>query len=143
MVGMERNVVHLDTAEKLKAARFPQEMFMAWVKFEAFDEWKLGPKPADTLHIAAPTAQEIADQLPLSYNDADLILGRMDMSHIESAETDWTAWYWDVRKDTTDLGASAPTMAEALALLWLKLKDVDVGGISYEGSLEQQIDEWP
>ena len=114
---MERNVVSLEIAKKLKAARFPGVSM--WHYSEGMD-------PSDELFltqfsgltgfdIAAPTAQEIADQLPKRVNEFCLFLEYGD---------DGSLWAcYRVVNSTSDymLYAEADTMAEALALLWLKL----------------------
>jgi hypothetical protein len=65
---MDRNVVSLETARKLKAAGFPQEKTANWwfptdIKKKQFLLQMLVTHDSD-ICLAAPTAQEIADQLP-------------------------------------------------------------------------------
>jgi hypothetical protein len=113
---MERNVVTLDTAKKLKAAGFPQEAYFwyddddLWGTDDYVDEGSLF-SPDPKWHIAAPTAQEIADQLREYVKDEVLKLywggGR------------WTALIGHPGDTRTEYGR---TMAEALALTWLILR---------------------
>jgi hypothetical protein len=114
---MKHNVVTLETAKKLKAAGF--RGVSTW-------HYSEGMNPSEELFfsqfsdltqfdIAAPTAQEIADQLPKKMDDYCLFLEYGD---------DGSLWAcYRVVNSTADymLHAEADTMAEALALLWLKL----------------------
>jgi hypothetical protein len=116
---MERNVVSFETAKKLKASGFPG--MSMWHYSEGMD-------PSDELFftqfngltqldIAAPTAQEIADQLPKKISDYCLFLEYGD---------DGSLWAcYRVVDSNADylLYAEASTMAEALALLWLKVSE--------------------
>lgn len=111
---MENNVVTLETAKRLKAAGFPQETGIAhwWVvrgvnpdlisRSEITDFWDA------TDRIAAPTAQEIADQLPegIALDKATGGKWRASRPFVDPS------WY-----------IFGDTMAEALALLWLKLHE--------------------
>jgi hypothetical protein len=65
--------------------------------------------------IAAPTAQEIADQLPKRVNEYRLFLEYGD------DETLWTGYRSAESK--SDYMLHADSMAEALAMLWLKLHE--------------------
>ena len=114
---MERNVVSLEIAKKLKAARFPGVSM--WHYSEGMD-------PSDELFltqfsgltgfdIAAPTAQEIADQLPKRVNEFCLFLEYGD------DETLWAGYRSAETK--SDYMLHAESMAEALAMLWLKLHE--------------------
>jgi hypothetical protein len=116
---IERNVVSLETAKKLKASGFSGVSM--WHYSEGMD-------PSDELFftqfsgltqldIAAPTAQEIADQLPKKISDYCLFLEYGD---------DGSLWAcYRVVDSNADylLYAEAGTMAEALALLWLKVNE--------------------
>ena len=62
---MERNTVSLDTAEKLAAAGFPRTSACRWVENKVNGQWSvLIDGGINYVGPAAPTAQEIADQLP-------------------------------------------------------------------------------
>jgi methionine salvage enolase-phosphatase E1 len=110
---MKRNVVTRETARKLKAAGFPGVTM--W-------HYSEGMVPPDKLFftqssgfmqfdIVAPTAQEIADQLP----------GFWSMVNSKVTSTYHAAYHGD--RDIVN--ADADTMAEALALLWLKLRKAE------------------
>lgn len=128
---MENNVVTLDTAKQLKAAGFPQKTHFNWYPpHKSIDgDWEISPGrtwlTAAGQPCAAPTAQEIADQLPKSKrwpssrNDAYLSM-YLDPNHKWGVgyeeEIDYEGGYFHVLE-------FANTMAEALALLWLKLQE--------------------
>jgi hypothetical protein len=111
---MESLVVTLETAKKLKASGFPQDChFEYWIDMAG--AWQ-SPRPTvrkPTVREthAAPTAQEIADQL-------------------REGETEiaWFAEKWHALCRMHDGPfvdeVVADTMAEALALLWIRLKGV-------------------
>jgi hypothetical protein len=102
---MESLVVTLETAKKLKAAGFPQTTADYWLKQPKW-AWRVGlDKYSATNRNAAPTAQEIADQLP-SYAKVRKNVDR---------------YFADAHGLSEPVVAS--TMAEALALLWLKLQE--------------------
>jgi hypothetical protein len=116
---MERNVVSLRTAKKLKAAGF------AGVSMWHYSE---GMDPSDELFftqfggstqldIAAPTAQEIADQLPKKISDYCLFLEYGDNGSL------WACYRVVDSKADYMLHVEADTMAEALALLWLEITE--------------------
>jgi hypothetical protein len=125
---MENNFVTLETAKKLKAAGFPQDcQFEYWV--DTVGAWQAPRptvlKPTVRETYAAPTAQEIADQLPHFIGDYQL-LTMIAYGVFGRPDTDtWQAGYFKVGnkvgKNITD--GLAPTMAEALAALYLKLKE--------------------
>lgn len=114
---MERNFVSLETAKKLEAAGFPNRTFCSWyqqhVSRAPMGEWIIrsdahwnGLAVTKEFWLAAPTAQEIADQL-------------------EDFEVRKYPGHFTARR-RNDLGVApidAPTMAEALAALWLKLQE--------------------
>ena len=114
---MESLVVTLDTAKKLKAAGFPQQALHHWHTDEdGLVELKSGNgfTGAGLKHhesFTAPTAQEIADQL------RQLLKGqRFEM------QTTLRGYVARVQQEG-DVWNEADTMAEALALLYLKLKE--------------------
>jgi hypothetical protein len=114
---VERNVITLETAIKLKAAGFPQDTQSFWrERNEIRDDWDWSLEPynydTDVLlgdEIAAPSAQEIADQLPTFWGKTPLIVQKSEVvgNYVAAYGRDFEA---------------ADTMAEALAALWLKLK---------------------
>jgi hypothetical protein len=124
---MQNNCVTLETAKKLKAAGFPQDTAYG------FDYSSDAPAAAPELEgtrsyylvesfgsapIAAPTAQEIADQLPHSVKGK----GNLEIwSWDGPTGRNWSAAYVD-RNNESSMFSPAPTICEALALLWLKLK---------------------
>jgi len=110
---MKRNVVTRETAKKLKAAGFPG------VSMWHYSE---GMIPPDELFftqsnslmqfdIVAPTAQEIADQLPGSWS----VMNSKVTSNYHAA----------YHGSGDRVNADADTMAEALALLWLELNKAE------------------
>lgn len=138
---MERNVVSLETAKKLKAAGFPQEKAeYVWVhtfpvfndsdrlatrkEFQSRLDLSLLSTDARKLpeYSAAPTAQEIADELESNNEGVPITLN-----------IGGTSYNWEIIHKTyahiggmtnpNGLTAKADTMAEALAALWLKLKE--------------------
>lgn len=105
---MESLVVTLETAEKLKAAGFPHTQWV-WA-----DDMVLHFMIAPPDSFPAPTAQEIADQLPPPLD-------------LQTNGEQWFAWHQDgdgLSEVTDDIGADGDTMSEALAALWLKLQEV-------------------
>lgn len=117
---MENNCVTLETAKKLKAGGFPQDSAYVWVTGDGWAQLhsssavKFMPDGAYLELFAAPTAQEIADQLPKDYNQGYL--------EITFAGGPPEASYEDYGYDGgNQLPCSADTMAEALALLFIKL----------------------
>lgn len=124
---MEKNVTTLETSQRLKDAGFPQTTFMwetrevegrpykqsvgMWVDQKQFAYERKGdfiPKVVRDW-FAAPTAQEIADELPVT-------------TFIQKcAGSDG----YHATAPTGPEEQTGDTMAEALALLWLKLKEGD------------------
>jgi hypothetical protein len=110
---MENNVVTLDTARKLKAAGFPQDTAFAW-GHNTYDHNRIQlvymawAKP-ENRDVAAPTAQEIADQLMASREKITIEL-----------QSGMTPPVYVERNGAVEGGH---TMAEALAALWLKLQE--------------------
>jgi hypothetical protein len=108
---MNRNVTSLETAQKLKEAGFPQESAYEWAQHNAWHLYIAHPRHA---YIAAPTAQELADELPYTV----------------------TIWkqgpnpdsFWGCKngpRDSDEDMFGAPTIAEALAALWLAIHEKD------------------
>lgn len=134
---MESNVVTLDTAKKLKAAGFPQRTYYMWryhlpnggsalntTEYHTTQNevHKIRNRPdvqerfeSENEFYAAPTAQEIADQLPEGTSVAKAI-----GSKLINSKNLYNAWGGDDEDLPIMYGA---TMAEALAALWLKLQE--------------------
>lgn len=120
-----RNHVSLDTARKLKAAGFPQKTAYVWVhEFPVFnrtdrlvtaEEFEkrlsssvLSGEARDLVECsAAPTAQEIADQLP------PIVVNHFANGAYSAREY----------PDYDPLYVKADTLAEVLASLWLELEE--------------------
>lgn len=110
---MEALTVTLDTAKKLKAAGFPQyKISFYWAEVSGFPGMSLAyyefcrSSAARPLY-AAPTSQELADQLPM---------GEHSLKLSRPADSRWVA-YCDT---ATGPYETADTMSEALAYLWLR-----------------------
>jgi hypothetical protein len=110
---MKRNVVTRETAKKLKAAGFPGVSMWHYSEDmipsdELFFTQSSGLMQFD---IVAPTAQEIADQLPGFWSVVNSKV---------------TAKYHAAYHGSSDsVNADADTMAETLAFLWLKLHNAE------------------
>lgn len=117
---MDKLVVSLETAERLRAAKFPQKSTAkwahrgkGWMLLWPNEEW-----PGIKRTLAAPTAQEIADRLPATID------GEYDLLALNiwpTASKEWVTTYDSANEG--GLVATEPTMAEALAALWLKLNE--------------------
>lgn len=130
---MQLLVVTLETAQKLKAAGFPQSTsdkmtsVYSWAIARHADARAFLTK-TDTrtqystscIFFAAPTAQEIADQLPHWLDEEDGIWP-LEISAKGLTERTWYAMY--DRFGSTKYQVEADTLAEALAALWLKLQE--------------------
>ena len=108
---MESLVVTLDTAKKLKVVGFPQDKVVFWwgerpTYEHQPDEWQVWTSQWEDRECpAAPTAQEIADQLP---------------AFRVSKDASYSAIF---EPQGRNIAVLAPTMAEALAALYLKLQE--------------------
>lgn len=129
---MESLVTTLETSKALKAAGFPQTTLLhyaspsskGWILIWKQDgEWDFAPGQPDAefvnrqivQSIAAPTAQELADQLPRRVEHAlpnSLVLSQQ--------KPGWFASY-DCMDNESVEAAYGDTMAEALAALYLAL----------------------
>ncbi len=122
---MENNVVTLDTAKKLKAAGWSQEESehdYFWTTPSsglAAGRFTLRHMPGNGETFAAPTAQEIADQLPeRTHIERTFIMPMDEREYIYLA---WSGFRgYNVPEDNP---VRADTMAEALALLWITLQE--------------------
>lgn len=108
---MDKNCVTLETARKLKAAGFPQTTAFYWAVTMTTNphlSWYDGelPEALDGRAWAAASAQEIADQ----FRD----FGLMTLAQYGGR--------WEANLSGTPSGA-ADTIAEVLALLWLKVHE--------------------
>ena len=116
---MKRNVVTRETAKKLKAAGFPGVSMWHYSEGmippdELFFTQSSGLMQFD---IVAPTAQEIADQLPGFWSVMN-----------SKVTSNYHAAYHGSRGDRVN--AEADTMAEVLANLLLKL--VESGDLKFQ-----------
>ncbi len=122
---MEKNCVTLETAKKLKVAGFdPQEKTVNWwlVRDEdGFDELfqpsfrPIASRLSGNTAYAAPTAQEIAEDIAYEF----VMKGKPAKARKQ--------FYYAERPANRDaewplIAGAGPTMAEALASLWLKLQ---------------------
>lgn len=109
---MENNIVSLETARRLEAAGFPQDSVLYWLK-EPRAAWRVGrEKFATSRRYAAPTAQELADELS---EIADVESWQYHVAIECFGKAGYAASYEDKYR------VVAHNMAEALALLWLQL----------------------
>jgi hypothetical protein len=109
---MESLVTAPETSQRLLDAGFPSDARYGWVKTQdGYSLWN--HKNAEIWDYPAYFAQEIADQLPYNYHDAQLSMAKDYGS--------WLARY----ENTEEVKAAGrgKTMAEALAALWLKLQE--------------------
>jgi hypothetical protein len=115
---MERNVVSLETAKKLKAVGFPRVSMWHYSEgIQPPDELFFTQSSGSTqFDIAAPTAQEIADQLPGLWS----VMNSQITSNYHAA-------YHGSGGERVNTGAD--TLAEALANLLLKL--VESGDLKF------------
>lgn len=133
---MENLVVTLETAQKLKAAGFGQTTWYKWhvykyegsrhrmpafVKLETSSEAALSPcinahvtGQFEMVHFAAPTAQEIADQIMQLRSTGKIAPYTLEMG---SNGVGYQCTWGELRT------LHFNTMAEALAALWLKLQE--------------------
>ena len=116
---MERNVVSLETAKKLKAVGFPRVSMWHYSEgMDPSDELFFTQSSGSTqFDIAAPTAQEIADQLPGFWSVMN-----------SKVTSNYHAAYHGSGGDRVN--AEGDTMAEVLANLLLKL--VESGDLKFE-----------
>jgi hypothetical protein len=118
-MNIERSVVSLATAKRLKAAGFPQKTHFAWhepASKPGYDgilplgHYELTDIP-QVNDVAAPTPQEIADQLP-----EDLVI-----NVARNLAKEYNAWFGSPPIYPLKVSI-APTMAEVLASLWLRIQ---------------------
>jgi hypothetical protein len=116
---MERNVVSLETAKKLKAVGFPRmSMWHYSERMDPPDELFFTQSSGSTqFDIAAPTAQEIADRLP----------GLWSVMNSKVTSNYYAAYHGS---GADRVNAEADTLAEVLANLLLKL--VESGGLKLD-----------
>ncbi len=112
---MERLTVSLETAKRLQEAGYPQSTIASF-RTDGYLVWwpPETPLSPDYAWYAAPTAQELADELPpqTTLIHSDLILRKR--SGFGGYEASW---------QTAQLRERGDTLAEALAALYLKLKE--------------------
>jgi hypothetical protein len=114
-------VVTLETAKKLKAARFPQKTFFAWDGDGIVPQYADPDLAMNREIFAAPTAQEIADELPIVLRHSSHL--RLDRNEEVVIPRKKTRQVWTAAYGTNGPREHADTMAEAWAALWLKLRD--------------------
>jgi hypothetical protein len=128
-VIMENNVVSLETAWKLLESDFPQDTEFCWSEYDGDPfETPDGPRghwgifhtdgPSENCP-AAPTAQEIADELPESMDTGTSKMKRHAVLEVKASSEGYVAGYVGF------MFLPGRTMAEALAALWLKLHEKD------------------
>ena len=107
---MEALTTTLESARKLKAAGFPQGTMLYWLKM-VHQDWRVGQdKYSASNRLAAPTAQELADQLQ----------GNIKLYRSKR----WFAVDAALKSDIAQNVGEADTMVEALAALWLASREV-------------------
>jgi hypothetical protein len=130
---MEHNVVTLETAKKLKAAGFPQGQTMLHYSEgmeNPNDLFLTATSESSQFDMAAPLAQEIADQLP---EELPFVPNEDQQEPYRLHIYPWITGHWiaaymnDGGERDEMFETRAPTMAEALALLWLKLTETGDG----------------
>lgn len=125
---MGNNVVSLKTAQQLKAAGFPQEAYFCWdTQIDINEEMHVELTEVWTSdsgdYIAAPMGQEIADELPHSSDEDNIEDNSLEMWSWQSPTgRKWNVAYIDIQRIPHHL-TTGNTIAEALALLWLKLQE--------------------
>lgn len=125
---MSNHHVTLETAQRLKAAGFPQDTLFSHVIL-ATNSWFIEPtenlrtetcQPYLDAGSAAPILTEVLEQLPKTFRHAPLWMARKWPSF------DWFALYWDHgTSEASEAGTRHENPAEAAALLWLKLKEAE------------------
>lgn len=106
---MENLVVSLATAKKLKKSGWAHETFFYWSRYLYDGTMEVAaPGNEDALFVCyAPTAEEIADQLP---------------SHIYMEKRGKRYSARNLEPDLIGKAQTAGTLAEALARLWLAVE---------------------
>ena len=131
LLELERQVVSRELAEKMKAKGFPQETYFVWKPLA------LAPKGISTLSweimhwhprapkdaIAAPTGAEILETLPRDRFGEDGQTFRFQLRPAWRQDPGWIARYYNDDENDEGLSADGLTAAEALGLLWLKVKE--------------------
>lgn len=113
----EQLVPSRETCERLKAAGYRQDTFFGW----HYGEGLSGPFVIpNTGHIAflyaAPTASELMDEL-------QSLSPRCGVGQNGFAGTTADTQFWAESRNTPVIGCHADSLAEALALLWLKVRE--------------------
>jgi len=116
---MDNNVISLETAKKLKAAGFPQKSdYWFWLEDDGSADLVDHKSSLSWVNdVAAPAAQEIADEL-----DKGIVIQRYHGGNFMPANR-WSARVASTKRPHSISGEFADTMAEALAALWLALKE--------------------
>ena len=129
---MEKFVTSLETAQALAAANFPLDTFFMWDRYNPNPNNDTLPQTAWRIEqsrrindriccIAAPTAEEIAEQLP----DTLPIHDRTYVLTMDRALGKFSAAYKAAfgGRGLEHVVSDAPTIADALGKLWLELQE--------------------
>lgn len=116
-------VVTIETAKKLRAAGFPQKTYFNWRKYIEGGEYDVGDEDSHMSSVwpilaAAPTAQEIANQLPATIQRHGY---RVDFNISKFNDSGYVVAYGDVLCTMEHSGSY--NLAEALGLIWLALHE--------------------
>jgi hypothetical protein len=116
---MGTHVVALETAKKLKASGFPQKSRLAYMgPLGDSEEYDLTIGSSNQFEYAAPTAQEIADQLEAAEEET---LHGLTLFRYNDRISGWEAAIPAREPEDGRMFARGDTMAEALANLYLML----------------------
>ena len=122
---MSKHHVSLDTAQRLKAAGFPQENLYSWWKDDDNGEiiW-IETDDDDSewgyeLLCAAPILTEVLERLPVKHGGDKLTIIKQHI--LKGGPESYSVGYGSIRPFAIRIGNPNPT--EAAALLWLKLKE--------------------
>lgn len=125
---MENNVVSLETAKKLRAAGFPQKAIYRWYQRQdgTAELQRSNTNPWGEHIYAAPTAQEIANELPIGVR---ILKQSPSFGHFGYAAyrppSYGEASIGRKPKKNEQIGFPNDTIADALADLWLKLRETN------------------
>jgi hypothetical protein len=113
------------TAEALADAKFPQLSVYKWVQTLSRMQWYVrgGSEsiPQAAWRIAAPTAEEVAGRLPDELKMPDGEPGFLTVTKIN----DFYYAMYRTPLDTNFYQVKSVHLAEALAFLWLRLREVE------------------
>ena len=120
---MSSHHVTLETAQRLKAAGFPQTTREFWSgPNRAVTEWHVSQyKGVTDDWCAAPILTEVLEQLPVNNGGDKLTITKQHI--LKGGPESYSVGYGSIRPFAIRIGN--PNPAEAAALLWLKLKEAD------------------